>query len=313
MSVEIVQPIFSLIDNSLQGTLVSGTTRLMKGVGLVFGGGWLLYILVQSLTWHFMAVSQVLENIIRDMIKCAYICFFALTLTPYMNYVVPFVTNAPGEITKVLSDTAGGANNQVDVLINVFIDTAMKIVNSMEFDIFNSNVKEIIAGVACFILYLLGGFAFLGVCVATLIVLKICTTVFLAIGPVFIMFALFPSTKQWFWGWVNLMGGFVLTNILFGVVISLEINYINTNVISSTGIKADWVSVLSMPLIFGAFAAVAQVLPQYAAQVMSGAPVDSGGGLRSMLGSNMAGIRTGMQMGKGVGKVASKFRRNKVS
>ncbi|MEW5291971.1 type IV secretion system protein [Erwinia papayae] len=314
MSVEIVQPIFTAIDNSLQGTLVTGTANFMKGVSLVFGAFWIIYILMESLTWYFKGMTVAIYEFFRDCGKVVFITFFAIGLQPYMNMVVPFVTNAPGEITQLLTGVSGGSTNQIDVLINAFISTAIKIAGSLNFNIFTSQISSIVAGVACFILFLLGGFAFLGVCVATLIVLKICTTVFLAIGPLFIMFALFKKTEQYFWGWINLVGGFVLTNILFGVVVALEINYINNNVISDSGLlKADWISVLSMPLIFGAFAAVAQVIPNYAAQVMSGSPVGDGGGIRSMLGSNMAGIKAGMQMGKGIGRVSSRIRKNRIA
>lgn len=66
MSVEIVQPIFTAIDNSLQGTLVTGTANFMKGVSLVFGAFWIIYILMESLTWYFKGMTVAIYEFFMD-------------------------------------------------------------------------------------------------------------------------------------------------------------------------------------------------------------------------------------------------------
>lgn len=301
MDVRIVEPIFAAIDKGLNGTLTTGVTTFMAAIGVVVGSLWVLNIAIRSLWWYFNGISAAIREMLEEMFKVVFITFFAIGLQPYISVVVPVVTNAPGELSQLLTGTTNGSStNQVDGLINAFIQTAIEL-GSLKFDLFTSEFSAMFAATACFILFLLGGFAFLGTCVVTLVVLKIATTLFLAIGPLFILLALFTQTRQYFWGWVNLMGGFMLTNLLFSVVVSLEISYIRSSILSSDGLmKADWVSVLSMPLVFGAFTAIANLLPSWAASVMSGAPVGNAGGISSMLGSNLGGIRTGMNAARGV-------------
>lgn len=58
--------------------------------------------------------------------------------------------------------------------------------------------------------------------------LKVSTAFFLVVSPLFIVFGLFDQIRQYFWGWVSLLGGFMLTQLIFGVAITLEINFLNT-------------------------------------------------------------------------------------
>jgi type IV secretion system protein VirB6 len=308
MEINIVQPIFEAIDAGLNGTLATGTAKFMGIMGIVVGAFWLIYMLLETLYWYFNGLTQAIQEIATQAFKAIFITFFAVGLQPYLTVVVPVVTNAPGELTQVLTGAKTVSTNQVDTLITAFINTAIKVFNAFELDIFNLNAT--FAGIMCFLLLVICGSTFLATCVATLIVLKISTTIFLAIGPLFILLALFPQTRQYFWGWVNLIGGFMLTNLLFGVVITLEINYINSNIIGSDGmVKASWVNILSMPLIFGALTVIAQELPNFAASIMGGTPVGNGGGVRGMMGSNMTGINSALNARKAMKKQMGKLRK----
>jgi len=314
MDFQLVQPIFDAIDKGLQGTIATGTANVMTVTGGVFGSFWIITLIMKSIYWLFEGLDAAINDLFISIFKAALIIFFAFNVTWYINTIVPLVSEAPTGITQLLTQSESTAINQIDTLINSFIDTVIAVVGALKFNIFTTELGEVISGVAVFILLILGGFAFLGVCISTLVVLKIATTIFLAIGPVFIAFLLFEQTKQYFWGWVNLLAGFMLTNVLFGVVISLEINYISQNVMGNDGLlRGDWVSILSMPLIFGAFAVIAQVLPNYAASVMSGAPVGNPGGVKDML--NVGGLGAARKIAGGaatLGKKVGASRRNRI-
>ncbi|EGH18696.1 conjugal transfer protein, partial [Pseudomonas savastanoi pv. glycinea str. race 4] len=43
-----------------------------------------------------------------------------------------------------------------------------------------------------------------------------------------IAFLLFDQTKQYFWGWVAAIAGFMLAQVLISVVLAIEIGFINT-------------------------------------------------------------------------------------
>jgi type IV secretion system protein VirB6 len=173
--------------------------------------------------------------------------------------------------------------------------------DSLDFSIFSSDIKDVASAIITLAILIISGLVFLGVCASTLIVLKLSTTIFLVIGPVFIAFFLFDATKHYAWGWINLIAGFMLTNVLFGIVVSIEINYINSNLIGSDGmIKWQWANLFAMPIIFGAFTALAQAIPDYAASVMGGSPAGNAGGLGTML--NYGGLGAARKMAGAVGK-----------
>ncbi|EJZ4824892.1 type IV secretion system protein, partial [Salmonella enterica] len=158
--------------------------------------------------------------------------------------------------------------------INTYLNGLWEFIKNIDFDpIFN--FKESIASVLVLICFLLGGIPFLGVCVATLMTLKVATSLFLVVGPLFIAFGLFEQTRQYFWGWVSLMGGFMLTQIIFGIAITLEISFLNAFVLTSDpdgAMSGSFKGAFALLLYFGTFTAIATEIPNYAASVMGGAP-----------------------------------------
>ncbi|MBA0179157.1 type IV secretion system protein [Pectobacterium carotovorum] len=311
MDVQVVQPIFEAIDNGLNGTLATGTSKMMAVVSIIIGGFWGVYIGLRSLSWYISGLTSAIEDIFWQVFKCMFITFFAFGIQPYVSIVVPFVSSAPSELTALLTGEQSGSNNQIDVLVNSFINTVIQVFKAVDWGIWGDEIKASIAGGICLIVLILSGIAFLGVCISTLIVLKVSTTLFLAIGPLFIALALFEQTRQYFYGWISVVGGFMLANLMFGMVISVEINYITKNIIGDDGFfKIQWMSILSIPLIFGAFTAIAQALPDYAAQVMGGGSVGNSGGMRGIMGVR-AGINAGKGIWKGIGLVRN-LRKNRI-
>ena len=305
MDVQIVQPIFNAIDAAMNGTLINGTSTLMKVAGGIFGTFWTLHFTLKSIYWLMHGMDMAIKDFVSSALRMAFICSLAFTSSTYMDVIVPFVSNAPSGITQLITGSASHSTNMVDTLIGTYINTVIDVVNSLDFSIFKSDIADVALAVITLGVLIISGLAFLGVCVSTLLILKLSTTLFLVLGPVFIAFFLFDATKQYAWGWINLIAGFMLTNILFGVIVSIEINYINSNIIGSDGqFKGDWVSLLSIPLIFGAFAALAQMLPNYAASVMGGSPAGNGGGLSAML--NHGGLGAARKMAGVVGKLRPK-------
>lgn len=305
MDVQVIQPIFDAIDAAMSGTLISGTSKLIKVAGAIFGSFWLAHFALKSIGWLYQGMDMIFRDIIFSMIKVAFICSCAFSISWYMEVVVPFVSNAPAGITQLLTGSESHATNQIDILIGTYLDTVFKVLDNLDVGIFDTHINDLAAAIITLAILIISGLIFLGVCASTLIVLKLSTTIFLVIGPVFIAFFLFDATKQYAWGWINLIAGFMLTNILFGVVVSIEINYINANLIGSDGMmKWQWANLFAMPLIFGAFTALAQAIPGYAASVMGGSSAGNGGGLGAML--NYGGVGAARKMAGALGRFTPK-------
>ncbi|EFO1626180.1 conjugative transfer protein [Escherichia coli] len=158
------------------------------------------------------------------------------------------------------------------------------------------------------LLYLLGGIPFLGIVVGTLVTLKVATNLILIIGPMFIACLAFPKVSHWFWGWLGVLGGFVLTQALFAVVIGFEISFINNNIIKGGNVEdLDILTCLSMLLYFGAFTMLATELPQYAASIMGGAPSGGVSGIGGIMGK-ATGFGAASKMSRALGnKLVDRF------
>lgn len=311
MDIHIAQTLFDAI-NAATKTQLGNVTLVMKVMGIVIGGGWMLYILMKSLYWHFMAIEQVIEDIYMTMIKGCLIMFMAFNVDWYTSTVVPTVTDFPVWLGNTISGASNGNNNLVDSLISSYITAIADTCNAYQFSPI-SDPSATVLGVVALIFLLIGGLPFLGVAVGTLITLKCASMLILVIGPIFIALALFPKTQQYFWGWIGVLGGFALAQALFAVVIGMEMAFINTSIVKGGKIDTDLITCFSMLLYFGAFTMLATEIPNYAAAIMGGSQSGTngtGGMLASGLGRG-SGLGAASKMGMKMGKALIK-RRNRI-
>ncbi|WP_421556735.1 type IV secretion system protein [Pseudomonas kitaguniensis] len=314
MDINIAQKLYEAVDASLQTTLVSGTAKVMLGLGGLFGTFWLLHMTIKSIYWLFQGMTVAFRETVIEIAKVAFIAGCAWNITWYVQTIVPFVTGLPVWMGGILSGQEGNQVNQIDSLIGSYIDSMMLLIESMSFNIVTTSFSTIYLGLQALVLYSLAGIPFILVAVGTLIVLKVATTVMLALGPIFIAFALFNQTKQWFWGWVAIIAGFMMTQVLFSIVLALEISFINTVIVKDGTIDVSLAGNIAMLVYFASFTLLATELPGYAASVLGGAPVGATG-LGGII-SRGTGAGAAMQAARGVGKGIDKARgflnRNKI-
>lgn len=275
MELHLAKGLYESIDASLSSTLATGTAKTMLGVGALFGTFWMLSFTLRSIFWLYQGMTVAFREIVVEIAKVAVIAGLAWNVTWYIQTIVPFVTGLPSWMGGVLSGKTGTQVDQVDAMLVSYIGNLNTLFESMSFSV--TNLKQVYLGFQAVILYLLGGIPFMLVAVGTLMILKVSITVMLALGPVFIAFALFEQTKQWFWGWVSLMAGFMLTEVLFSIVLAMEMTFINTVIIKNGVIDTSLAGNIEMLIYFATFTVLATELPNYAASVMGGTPVKTSG------------------------------------
>ncbi|MBA1290670.1 type IV secretion system protein [Pseudomonas japonica] len=308
MDLHVAQQMYDAVDASLQGTLVNGTAKVMLGVGALFGTFWLLHFTLKSIFWLYQGMNIIFHDVVLEIAKVAVIAGLAWNVDWYVETIVPFVTGMPAWMGGVLSGEEGNQVNQIDSFITTYCVNLQKIYDSLSFSI--TDIKGAYLGLQALVLYMIGGVPFILMAVGTVMILKVATTAILALGPLFIAFSLFNQTKQWFWGWVSLIAGFMLTEVLFSVVMALEIAFINSVIVTDGKIDTSLVGNVTMVIYFATFTVLATELPGYAASIMGGAPVSATGiaGIVSKgsgLGAAMNGARAAKNMGS---KVISKIR-----
>ena len=291
MDIQIAQTLYDSVDASLKSTIGSGTAKVMMGLAGLFGTFWLLSFTLRSIQWLYMGMTAVFIDVVFEILKVAFIAGLAFNVGWFVDTIVPFVTNAPNWMGGILSGQEGAQTNQVDALINDFVNNLTNLINAMDFEWYD--LKALFFAGQAIVFFCVGGVAFILVSVFTLFVLKVATSIMLAVGPVFIAFSLFGQTRHWFMGWVSLIAGFMLTNVLFSIVLALQYGFINTVMIKDGVMDTSIGGNLSMLAYFLTFAALAVQLPGYAATVMGGASV-GGTSLGGMVGK-AAGLSTALR------------------
>ncbi|WP_016857447.1 type IV secretion system protein [Candidatus Williamhamiltonella defendens] len=316
MDVQVAQTLYQSIDETLKSTIATGTANVMTATGVIFGTCWLIHLTLKSIYWLFQGLDIAFQDLLLTIGKASFIIYFAFNVDWYISTVVPMVNQLPNWMTETLSSSSMENTNQVDSIISSFGKAASKTASAMEFSPV-SNPSATALGILGFVFLLIGGIPFLLVCVGTMITLKAATSIILVVGPIFIAFSLFDQTRQWFWGWVSVISGFMLTQILFGVVLAIEFNFINSVIVKNGEIKTDLLSSFAILLYFGAFNLLATEIPNYAASIMGGTPSGGVSGVGGILGRG-TGLRAEGNMskatGKGIMKGVNKLRnRNRIT
>jgi type IV secretion system protein VirB6 len=311
MDVHIASDLFALIDGALKSTIVQGAAKVMIGLTTVFGSIWTLQFTARSIYWLYQGLTEIFQEVFFSVLKMAIIVSMAFNVSWYLEYVVPFVTGLPAWMGGILSGSESAQTNQVDLLISSYLTSLDLLVSAMKFG-WTESLSVFFYALLVIVFFLIGGIPFLSVAVGTIIMLKVSSTVILAVGPVFIAFLLFDQSRQWFWGWVSILGGFMLTQVLFAVVLGIEMGIINSFVIKNGNFEMTLAKAFEVLLVFGAFTLCATELPGYAASIMGGAPSGSSG-IGKMLGKG-TGLDTAARMTKAVSKALLMRRmfRNKI-
>ncbi|HGJ5874757.1 MAG TPA: type IV secretion system protein [Arsenophonus apicola] len=300
MSIQVAQDLFNAIDNAAK-VQMHNVAQVMTVMSGVIGLFWMIYIGVKALYWYFEGLTVVIQDVLMTIFKASCIMMMAFSIHWYMSVIVPTVTDFPVWLGNTLSGNSSQETNLVDAVINTYLDGLTSFKKQMSFNPFSEEFSKLGFLLLSLIFYLIAGLPFLGVAVGTLITLKVATTLILVVGPIFIALALFPQTKQYFWGWVGVLGGFVLTQALFAVILGLEIGFINANILKSGMMEINIASSFSLLLFFSAFTMLATEIPNYAAAIMGGAP---SGGVSTVGGiaGKALGTRAATNMAKGLSK-----------
>lgn len=304
MDVQVAQTLYHAIDEGLKSTISTGTANLMTATGVIFGTCFLIHLTMKSIYWLFQGLDVAFQDLLLTIGKAAIIIYFAFNVGWYVSTIVPVVNELPNGVSQLLSSSSGKQTNQVDSVIASYISALADMCEAINFSIWDE-AAAMWLGILAIAFYVVGGVPYLLVVVGTLITLKTATSIILVLGPVFIAFSLFDQTRQWFWGWVSVISGFMLTMILFNIIVTLQVNFVNSVIIKDGKIETDLLSCFSILLYFGAFTILATELPNYAASIMGGAPSGGVGGVGGILGRG-TGLRAAGRMSRATGKGIAK-------
>lgn len=289
ISITIVSTLFTSLDETITKTIATGTSKLMSTVSPIFMIGVCIYFGLKALRWYTKGADMPVMELFEDFVKMTLICFFSFNVGNYLSYVVPAVSGLSDDICALLSTENGTTANLIDKILTDYINMIRQFIGSEEFKelSFFDDFDAIVTAIIALAVMIIAGIPFIVITCAILFTVALSLKIFLVIGPLFIAFSLYPATRDMFFGWLRMISSFIVINILFSIVCTLEINFIRDHFLK--GGLPNWADIGGMFVCFGAFIYLSKSLPSYASSITGGMGIagisapNIGGGLRRLL------------------------------
>ncbi|AXT72972.1 type IV secretion system protein [Vibrio sp. dhg] len=215
----------------------------------------------------------------------------------YLSSIVPMVYYSGDDISNALLGSTGSGSLQT--MFETMLRQFNAVWNQANFGLTDSWSRSILfLFSACLIL--LGYMPFLLVATSYLLIAKIMVSFLLILGPLFIMFAFFPSTRSMFKTWTGQCFNYVLLTIVYPLAFSIFTQTINYIVFSGED-KMTLSSIFVMFILFGCCILISVQIPVFCSSLSGGVGIN---GLVSNMGMGVRSLSDLAKSGAGATKQA---------
>ena len=293
----IITDIFDEVNIVLDTYVLDTSTIIISEVTPIFTSLLIIWIAI----WGYMLMYGKTESTLTDaffkILRIGFILTLGLSVGTYSGVIVDFIFGWPEEIIAwVTGNPAGNLSGTIDALLDSLID----IVTSawQKAGVFNGNIGFY------FIAAIVGGFTVvIGVTLAFLILLsKIILSILLAIGPIFIILLLFPTTQKFFESWLaSLMnyGFLLLLSVLVALLVVSLVNTIMAGLGTPNGL-ATMYGAMKVSILLLLSILILRQTPQLAANLGGGIAIQTAGAFSNFANQTKAGSKGGLTLGKGL-------------
>ena len=180
-----------------------------------------LYILLLGYRFAWHTLSSDMLTISRHLLVLSIVCGLTMHWSLYHLFIYNIFTNEPNHIAQIITRTSGQLvpGENITQALNQVYSTGMEAGRKL----FNSGFRVFFCGI-CIIF-----FTFLCCLVALglLIYAKLAMAIGLALGPLFLPFMLWESTRGWFVSWLQKLFNFSLIPIITASILMLMLSLIN--------------------------------------------------------------------------------------
>lgn len=245
MAIEVFTQVFENIDTTVTDTVAGGTANLLAIVAPAFQAVFIVYVMF--VVWSYWSGNASVESTAIDLVKriviWGLVLGFSMNLGTYNSFVLPIVLGLGDGLSQAFNGTATSDASVLDALAT----QVLEVVNengeeaselTMPFGLgayINITLKSLMI-MTCFALFLVLAAAYITLAKVFLAILAV-------LGPIFIGFLLFPSTRQYGMNWLNQVLNYSILLLLLNIVAGLFINYLNA---SLSGGLTDTVSNASL-------------------------------------------------------------------
>lgn len=278
------QGIFPLIEDGLISYLNNTVGDVIAYISPIFTSMLIIWIAI----WGYMLMlgksSEPLQEGLFRIIRIGFIMTLGLSTATYMDVVVDFLANGPTEIAGVV--TGSPAESPAAILDNLLLKV-FSIGNDTwdKAGVMNGNFGFYLVGL---LVMIAGTLLTFGI---TILLLggKICLTIALALGPIFIVFLLFNATQRFFENWLQQTINFgmiiILSSALGRLIVEMS-EFIISKMEASTDMTEVWAAVMLFGLFF-MFGKILNLIPSVASALSGGVAM----GMQGALGATMNAMR----------------------
>lgn len=279
--------IFNFFDVSVVGALTDGSARMIALISPLVGACFTLYVTLILFSYLRGADNEepVMDFLTR-MIGWGAVIVFGMHIEMYTAHVVPLIRGLGDDLASVVGPQFDSAA-ALDQMTNALIDAFLKLYNEAD------GVKQ--TAFACLAIFLIGVLAgiFMIIAIVYICLAKVALGILIAVGPLFIVTAMFPATRDLFKNWTGQCLNYAFLVMLFSFAAQLEIAMVRGVIPSEISIS----SVMKVCLICAIMIFVSFNLPTLAAQLAGGVGIS----FRFRDLPKLPGIRRGS---KGGGSIA---------
>lgn len=227
----VVEFLLERLGSDLQGYAADASTAIIGVIGPAAASLLVIYVLLWGVA---IASGQISEPFTDGMKRILWMCVIiavALTAGVYQDVVVDFFEQVPAELAKAMHTSGGKTVTDAESLAPILDDCigkALGLGNAVwdnavalnQLSLLGMTAEGLMLQLLAVILYLSALLA-VGIAAATIFVANMGLALLLAVGPLFIVLALFPQTRRWFEAWLGQAVRFVVLFVIIAIVSGL--------------------------------------------------------------------------------------------
>jgi type IV secretion system protein VirB6 len=293
---------YALVTNTLQGAV---NTMISNGITYVrpaLLAGITVWVAIQSISvaYGFVAVN----SLYRGLFRAAVVVAILQTAASYNQYVSGLAQLLPTEITAALSGTppAAIANGAAfDTLANQAVEAGLLVWRHIPQYSLQGAILTIFVGA-----YFVFVVSVIAASFLVWLMSSVTLWVLLSVGPLFVALYAFPQTQRFFSGWVGVVAGAIVTQILCVVLLGLlagAASITTTPILLAAGqgkpnFVDELLQLLGEGILFGMIAMLIKQVPGIASSI-------AGGAVQNVQQLTSVAFAPGAALASKAGKVAS--------
>lgn len=286
MAITIFSDAFTKMDDTIINILGNQTAALMSVISPIIIACFGLYLLLIAMS-YIKGGAEPIDlgvDLIYRFIAWAVILGVAMNIGNYTNIVVTIVNELPTELANTISGTpATPVTNGLDGLLDLYYNAMQKMFDEVGFADVGGMV---LAAVVCAIL-LICAVPFIVASAAFMLLAKIMSAVLLVLGPIFIVLALFPATRQYFSLWVGQVVNYVLMLVVLQILATIQISFLTD--VMNTSVDLTMLTSLTIGAASMLFFVVVLKVPDLTSALSNGMAITGFGSAYRALGAGRGG------------------------